>query len=199
MENQTKTVAPIVGVEKAYVAKLLTDTKEGATWDTPRYLQGITEVGLKPKVNTESYYAENKEWAKESTIANIDGELSLADLTAEDECYIFGHKKDANGGVIYKDTDVAPQIALIIKANLYGGAYRYLVFYNGQFVISDEDYKGKQGKANFQGKKTKAGFMPLHYNGQWKYKIDSTDGMTDEVFFGSVQGLDAEDPVKLEK
>ncbi|HBJ2612670.1 TPA: phage tail protein [Clostridium botulinum] len=190
MDEQATQVVPVVGIEKLYVAKLLKDSLEGVTFDIPKYLAGIKEISIKPKVNIDEFYAENKLWASESTLASVDVEVNLVDFTTDDECYVFGHTKDGKGGIIYKDDDVAPQLAILIKANKKGGGIRYLALYNGQFSISDEDYKGKEGKSNFQAKKAKATFAPLKYNGQWKYKIDSEDGMTDQEFFSKVLGVE---------
>ena len=63
---------------------------------------------------------------------------------------------------------------------------RYGILYKGTFSIGDESYKGKEGKANFQTKKLKAAFSPLHSNEMWNWKVDEEDGMTDEKFFKEV-------------
>lgn len=179
------TIVPVVGLEKLYVAKILSDG-ETTTYDTPKYLAGIKEIGVKPKVNSDEFYAENQLWLSETTLANVDVEVDITDLTNEDEAMLLGHKIATEGGIIKSADDVAPEVALLFKANKGNGKARYVVLYKGKFSIGDEDYKGKEGKANFQSKKLKATFAPLHSNSMWNWKVDEEDGMTDEKFFKSV-------------
>lgn len=179
------TIVPVVGLEKLYVAKILTDG-ETTTFDTPKYLAGIKEIGVKPKVNSDEFYAENQLWLSETTLANVDVEVNITDLTNEDEAMLLGHKIATEGGIIKSADDVAPEVAILFKANKGNGKARYVVLYKGKFSIGDEDYKGKEGKANFQSKKLKATFAPLHSNSMWSYKVDEEQGMTDEKFFESV-------------
>lgn len=186
MEERVEQVVPVVGFEKIYVAHKLQDDILGVKFDTPRYLPGVKELGLKPKVNTDEFYAENKLWLSESTLANIDTELDITDLDKEDENYCMGHKLAEEGGVMYHDDDKAPELAILGKAIKGNGKARYIAIYNGTFGIGDEAYKGKEGKSNFQTKKMKGTFAPLKYNGLWKWKVDEEDGMTDEKFFKAV-------------
>ncbi|RXM57214.1 major tail protein [Clostridium tetani] len=179
------TIVPVVGLEKLYVAKILSDG-ETTTYDTPKYLAGIKEIGVKPKVNSDEFYAENQLWLSETTLANVDVEVDITDLTNEDEAMLLGHKIATEGGIIKSADDVAPEVALLFKANKGNGKARYVVLYKGKFSIGDEDYKGKEGKANFQSKKLKATFAPLHSNSMWSYKNDEEQGMTDTKFFEKV-------------
>lgn len=181
-----ETIVPVVGLEKLYVAKILKDDAAGVTFETPKYLEGIKEIGLKPKIATDEFYAENKLWHSESTLANVEVEVDITDLSNENEAFLLGHKIATEGGIIYSDDDKAPDVAILFKANKGNGKARYVVLYRGSFQISDEQYKGKEGKSNFQAKKLKASFAPLHNNGRWKYKVDEEQGMTDEKFFKNV-------------
>lgn len=165
-------IVPVVGLEKLYVAELTKDDIAGATFDTPKYLAGVKEIAIKPKVAVDEFYAENMLWLSDTTLANIDVEVNIADLTDEDEAFLLGHKLAAEGGVIYDESDVSPEVAILFKATKGNGKGRFQILYKGKFSISDEDYKGKEGKSNFQAKKLKASFAPLHFNGRWKYKVD---------------------------
>lgn len=183
MENA---IMPVVGIEKLYVAKVLTDGTEPPTFDTPKYLAGIKEVGIKPKTDAGEFYAENILWLSETTLASIDVEIDITDLTDADEALLLGHKIATEGGIIKSSSDIAPDVALLIKANKGNGKARYVILYKGKFSTGDEDYKGKEGKSNFQSKKLKATFSPLHSNKMWSFKIDEEQGMTDVKFFASV-------------
>ncbi|EDT84655.1 phage tail protein [Clostridium botulinum] len=186
MDEQVTQVVPVVGFEKIYVAHVLQDDINGMKFDTPRYLPGVKELGLKPKINVDDFYAENKLWLSDSTLANVDTELDITDLDKENENYCMGHKLAEEGGVMYHDDDKAPSLAILGKAIKGNRKARYIVIYNGTFSIGDESYKGKEGKSNFQTKKMKGSFAPLKNNGLWKWKVDEEDGMTDEKFFKEV-------------
>ncbi|MDO7206257.1 hypothetical protein Q5M85_21320 [Paraclostridium bifermentans] len=53
---------------KLYVAQLLTETEEGITLDTPRYLEGVKQIGIKPKQNSDPYYHEGRKVLEEQTL-----------------------------------------------------------------------------------------------------------------------------------
>ena len=178
-------IVPVVGLKKLYVAKILADDAT-TTFDTPKCLAGIKEISIKPKVAIDEFYAEDMLWLSDTTLANIDVEVNITDLTSEDEAMLLGHKIATEGGIIKSADDVAPDVALLFKAIKGNGKARYITLYKGKFSIGDDDYKGKEGKANFQTKKLKASFSPLHSNSMWSYKVDEEDGMDDTKFFESV-------------
>ena len=104
-----------------YVAKVLTDG-ETTTFDTPRYYEGIKELGLKPKVNSDEFYAEGMLWLSETTLANIDVEIDITDLKKEEEAFLLGHKLLAvEGGIIRSANDKAPEVALLYKTTKGNG------------------------------------------------------------------------------
>ncbi|EKO1913621.1 phage tail protein [Clostridium botulinum] len=179
-------VVPIVDLKKLYVAKIIEDGVTKTTFDTPKYFEGVKELGLKPKVNSDDFYAEGILWLSETTLANIDVEIEITDLKKEEEAFLLGHKLAAEGGIIRSANDEAPEVALLYKAMKGNGKARYGILYKGTFTIGDESYKGKEGKSNFQTKKLKGTFAPLRSNEMWNYKVDEEDNMTDEKFFKEV-------------
>lgn len=186
----TQQIVPIVGLEKLYAAKILKDDESGVEFDTPKYLPGIKEIALKPNISTEPFYAENIEWLSETTLANVEVEVDIADLSDEDEAFLLGHKLAKEGGIIKSANDIAPDVALLFKANKGKGENRYQILYKGNFSTSDDSYKGKEGKSEFQSRKLKASFAPLRHNKMWMYKIDSDspnvpEGL-DKTFFKEV-------------
>ena len=168
----TQQVMPIVNISKLYAAHLLTEKDGSITYDTPKYLEGVKELGIKPKQNADPYYHEGRKILTERTLQDIDVVVNITDLTDEDECYVMGHKLAKTGGVIKNDNDIAPTLALLYEADKAQGGKRFGILYAGTFGISDEDLKDQEGKANFQYKKLQASFRPLN-NGLWNYKVDS--------------------------
>lgn len=165
-------ILPIVNVKRFFVAKLLTETDESATFDTPRYLEGIKQMGIKPKENTDPYYHEGRKVLDEKTLQDIAVTINITDLTDEDECYVMGHKLAQTGGVIRNENDIAPTLAIMYEAEKAQGIIKYGILYAGTFGVSDEDIKSKEGKSNFQDKKIQATFRPLR-NGKWQYNVCS--------------------------
>lgn len=179
-------VVPIVDLKKLYIAILTQDT-DTTTFDTPIYLPGVKEISIKPKVTSDDFYAEGVLWLSETTLANVAVEVNTTDLTNENEAKLLGHKIAAEGGIIKSASDKAPEVAILFEADRGGGkGSRFVALYRGVFSLSDEAYKGKEGKSNFQTKKIKATFAPLHSNEMWSYKVDEDEGMTAEKFFASV-------------
>lgn len=176
----TQKILPMVNISKLYVARLKIETLENIEYDTPRYLEGIKELGIKPKQNNDAYYHEGRKILDEQTLQDVAVTINITDLTDEDECYVMGHKLAKTGGVIRSDTDIAPTLALLYEAEKSQGGKRYGILYSGTFGLADEDIKAKEGKANFQAKKIQASFRPL-INGKWQYKVDSdSPNVTDE-------------------
>lgn len=164
-------IVPVVNVNKLYAAHLLTEG-ESITFDTPRYLEGIKQIQIKPKQNSDPYYHEGRKVLEEQTLQDVNVVINLTDLSDEDECYVMGHKLAKTGGVIKNDNDIAPTVALLYEADKAEGGKRYSILYAGTFGIGEEDIKAKEGKTNFQAKKLQASFRPL-INGLWNYKVDS--------------------------
>lgn len=180
-------VSGVVGVEKLYYAKITSDVPgQTPVFAAPVYLQGIKEIGLKVTINTEKLYAENKVWESDTAFDSTEATINVVDLLNTENADLMGHKLAESGGIIYSENDVAPDIALLFKANKANGKARYVVLYNNKFTDSDETYKGKEGKTEFQTKSIVSTGAALKSNGMWKYTVDEEDGMTDEIFFKSV-------------
>ncbi|UBK39466.1 hypothetical protein KLF44_16105 (plasmid) [Clostridium perfringens] len=192
-------ILPLVNVKKLYAAHILTEEIGNITFDTPRYLEGVKQIGIKPKQNTDPYYHEGRKVLDEQTLQDIAVTINLTDLTDEDECYVMGHKLAKTGGVIRNDNDIAPPTAIMYEAEKAQGVIKYGILYAGTFGLSDEDIKDKEGKANFQPKKLQASFRPL-VDGNWKYDVCSdSPNVTKEFltnFFEQVTLAEPADPQK---
>ncbi|MGL5459011.1 MAG: major tail protein [Cetobacterium sp.] len=165
-------ILPIVNISKLYAAHLLTESTGNITFDTPRYFEGVKELGIKPKQNSDDYFHEGRKVLTEQTLEDIGVTINITDLTDEDECYVMGHKLAKTGGVIKSDNDIAPTLALLYEAEKAQGIKQYGILYAGTFGLSDEDIKDKEGKTNFQAKQIQASFRPL-VDGRWQYKVSS--------------------------
>lgn len=187
---------PIVGVEKLYIAPLTLDSATDLTFEIPVYYPGIKEIGVKPKQNTERLYAENILWDQATSFDSADVDVTQADLTSAQRATLLGQTIATLGGVYAKSTDVAPYVAVLYKANLSGGGFRYGVLYKGIFNLPDDSMKGQEGKKDFQVPKLSAIFQPTKFNGMWEYHVDTTDAncpaTIDSTWFTAVAIPDAD-------
>lgn len=165
----------LVGLEKLYYAKIVKDDATGVEFDTPKYLAGVKEIGIAPKVTTEKLYAENKLWDQSTSLEDIEVTVSLADLTNAELADLLGHKLATEGGVIANNDDIAPYIALLYVANKSNGKKRYGILYKGKMNLPEDSAKGREGKTEFKTPELKATFQPLQSNGNWKYQVDTDD------------------------
>ncbi|EPZ62721.1 major tail protein, partial [Paraclostridium sordellii] len=107
---------------------------ESITFDTPRYLEGIKQIGIKPKQNSDPYYHEGRKVLEEQTLQDVKVTLNITDLSDADECYVMGHKLAKTGGVIKNDNDIAPTLAILYKAEKSQGIDKYGILFAGTFV-----------------------------------------------------------------
>jgi phi13 family phage major tail protein len=162
------------GIKKVYIATC-TDDVSGATFGTPVYCPGVQELGLKLKFNPAPLWAENQMWDNNIVFESAEVSVSLASLTSAQRALIFGQTLASGGGVYSQATDVQPWVAILYKASIPGGAFRYGVIYKGLFTSPDEDIKGQEGKITYAIPKLTGTFIPLLYNCTWEYHIDTTD------------------------
>ncbi|OPX47900.1 major tail protein [Clostridium thermobutyricum] len=169
-ENQK--ILPVVNISKLYAAHLKTETLEKIDFDTPRYLEGVKQLGIKPKQNSDDYYHEGRKVLTEQTLEDITVTINITDLTDEDECYLMGHKLAKTGGFIRNGNDIAPTVAFLYEADKAQGVKQYGILYAGTCGLGDETIKDQEGKTNYQSKQIQASFRPL-INGKWQYKVSS--------------------------
>lgn len=179
-----------VGIEKLFYSILTKDDTTTLTYGVPVYLPGVKEITVNPKQNTEKIYAENKVWEQDTSLESIEVGINLADLTNAEKAKLLGHTLAAEGGIFAGGKDSAPYIALLYKANLSGGGYRYQVLYKGKLGLPQDSVKGEEGKKDYQTEEMSGIFQTTKKNGMWKYQVDSTDDLVpadiDTTFFASV-------------
>lgn len=194
---------PTIGIEKLYVAKNLTDTPTAMTFTTPKYYEDIQELDLKPKVNSNSAYAENRKVDQVTLFDSCDISMSRYAMSSAERAFLLGQSLASTGGSISSDADEAPYIALLyktpIRVNGVSG-YRYGVIYKVMFTPPDETMKGLAGKpdlsesAKLAGSAQASEWSFIDENGKskhpWEYHVDTTDPgcpeNIDSIWFNSV-------------
>lgn len=169
---------PIVSCHKVYVAK-----KSGEkNWDTPRYLENLTELGIEKNFSNDGFYAEGTLKHNESTLTDIPVTMALGDLTDDDEVYLLGHRKDINGMIIRNKNDVAPDVALMFTVQKANNIFKGYVYYDGKFVPTGVSAATSEGSANYQPKTITGSFKPLENGDTDASKVLTSLSEVEEFF-----------------
>lgn len=194
---------PLMGIEKLYVAKQLTDTSGGMTFSTPQYYKDVQELSLKPKTNNAKAYAENRLVDQATQFDSADISMSRYSMSSDERAFLLGQSLASTGGSISADSDTPPFIALLYKAPIKVNGVkgeRYGVIFKCMFEPPDEDMKSLQGKPDLsEVPKMSATAQPTEWsfkdvNGKekhpWEYHVDTTDPNCpegiDDTWFNSV-------------
>ena len=181
----------LAGITKLYAARLITDATTGLVFDTPRYLQLAQELSIKPKYNSDSAYAENRQVDTDSDLDSVDIGLNRYDMRSDEEAWLLGRDTDGQGGVIGAAGDSAPYLALLYRCPLRRmkgngvRATRHGIIYKAQFTPPDIDAKTKEGKPDLSqvpqlsGSAITTDWFYKNADGiekhPWEYHIDDDD------------------------
>lgn len=190
---------PRVGIKKLYVAKMLTDTAAGMTFDTPVYFKDVQRLGIKPKTNTDKAYAENRMVDQATEFDSADVDFDRYSMSSTERALILGQTIAANGGIIASQGDQPPFIAVLYKAPIRVNnsvQNRYGVIYKSIFTPGDEEMKGLEGKPDLsQNDKVSGVAQPTEWSyldaenkekHPWEYHIDTAEDL-DDTWFAAVQ------------
>ena len=168
MESKQQNYMPVIGVQNVHFAHKISEGE----YETPILYEGVKQIGIKPKTENVPINGDNRLLYQLSNVPTIDVDLSMNDLTDEQEHYLLGHELDETGGIIYNQCDHAPIVSLLFESPKANGEMRYCILYEGQFEPYSEDIKGQDGKTTPAVKKLKGTFRSTA-NGLYKYQFDS--------------------------
>lgn len=168
MESKQQNYMPVIGVQNAHFAHKNNESE----YETPMLFEGVKQIGIKPKVQNTPINGDNRLLTQLSDVPTVEVDISMNDLTDEQENYLLGHDLDETGGMIYCTNDHAPAVALLFESPKANGEMRYCIFYEGQFEPYSEDIKGQDGKTTPSVKKLKGTFRPTA-TGLYKHQFDS--------------------------
>ncbi len=172
---------PIITCHKVYVA---VKTAEGV-YDTPVYLENLTEIGVEKTFNSSSFYAEGVEKYTNHTLGGIPVTLAVGDLTEENEILLLGHKRDKNGLIVRNINDKPKTVALMFTVEKEEGVCKGYVYYDGKFVPSGVSATTREGTANYQPKTITGNFKPAKNGDTDASKILRSEAEI-EAFFADV-------------
>lgn len=181
----------ITGIKKLAYALLSQDNALGIAHGTPVLFTEPQGFTMDPKYDMGKVYAENRVSDMEQAFGECPVTKKLASLTNAERAVIFGQTTAPNGGVSSKGTDQPPFLAILYKASLRQGGFRYGVLYKGKFSPMKEDIKGQEGKVEFADLSVQGTFIQPEYDISWEYHVDTTDpncpAGIDTLWFSAVQ------------
>jgi len=193
-------MATRIGCDNLVYALMTTEdtAKTAPAYGEVKSAPGVISVNINPNSSQETLFADDGPMETATTLGKIDVEINKAELTTENKADLLGHQIDANGGVVYGDSDVPPWVAIGFRTLKSNGNYRYVWLYKGKFTDPEDNNETKGDSINFQTDTISGQFVKLNnqinINGQlkrlWKYEIDgdNTDADPDTIssWFDSV-------------
>lgn len=176
-------MATRIGCDNLVYAKMTTeDTPEqepvyGEVTKAP----GVMSININPNGAQETLFADDGPMDTASTLGKIDVEIQKNELTFQNKADLLGHAIDANGAVVYADSDIAPWVAIGFRTLKSNGKYRYVWLYKGKFTEPEDNNETKGDSINFQSDTINGQFTRLNYEyavgtekkRPWKYELDA--------------------------
>jgi len=133
------TIAPMIGLDKVYVAKLLTDVVGSTpTYDTPVAMPGVVTASINKNGTIITDYADNRQFWVGNSRGNTEGTFEFVDYDPALIAAMLGQTR-ANGITEGRPLDQAAYYAIgfrvWIGGEKVGGTYRYVWLLKGKFTI----------------------------------------------------------------
>jgi phi13 family phage major tail protein len=142
-----ETIREYRGVQDVYVARVLTDSDEEFTTDTPRYLAGASEVSRTTETSTEKKYYDNSVAMQVSSVSDPEITLTMSAVSNSTLAYATGMRYDETLDVLYHGTYEPVYVSLLFKYSDTAGNDTYTVFYKGLLSVPDGKYSTKTDDA----------------------------------------------------
>lgn len=167
----------IIGCEGLHLALLTpeTDVVGGTpTWETPVAVPSLIAIDIKDNKETVEFYSDNKIEQVISAFSGKEVSIELGYITKEIEAMVSGNRYIE--GVYIQDANaIANEVALMFKAPLSRGGYRYVCLYKGVLTKEESNFKTKEDSVEGQTIKLSGIFAPLACNGVPSIEVDDVD------------------------
>lgn len=126
------------GVDNFYLAKVLKDTEEEFTTDTPEYWAPVQEIGKTTESSNEAHYYDNKAML----VVNSESADTISIVMAPPElkklATMIGKSFDETTGMMVDGERNNDYFAIMYRTKGTDGAYRYVSRLKGTFSIPEE-------------------------------------------------------------
>lgn len=162
--------APKIGLDKVFIAKVISDSADGIVYDTPIALPGGVNATINPNSDVATDYADNGAFFAANNRGNTELSLEMIDIDADTLALMLGQTK-TNGITVEKPLDQAPYFALGFRVWLAGtdanGNNRYQMFWyaKGKFSVPETGGETKKESMDFSHVSMTAQFVQTIYNG----------------------------------
>lgn len=167
----------VIGCEGLHIALLNTETDVAggtSTWEEPVAVPSLIGIDIKDNTEKVEFYSDNKLEQVISAFSGKEVSIELGYLTKEIESMISGNKYEE--GVYIQDSNaVANEVALMFKAPLSRGGFRYVCLYKGILAKDESSYKTKEDSVEGQTVTLSGVFAPLTSNGIPSIEVDDND------------------------
>lgn len=168
---------PTIGVDKYTFFKLLTDTAEGATYDTGVSLPGMVEIAPTDAGGSETFDADNGAYTTTPYVEKMGHEITNADIPPEVDA-IWRGLELKDGGVEVGDDTKTVYFAVAWRILKSDGTYRYVKYYKGAYSFaSNVGGKTKPSSGAPENQTAKATYTAVQrdYDDKYYYYIDETN------------------------
>lgn len=159
-----------IGVQDFYIAKVLTDTSSGMTFDTPVRVPGTVKVDIKPNGGLVVDYGDDAALVTVNYRGVTDGTIEMIDVPPSIIASLLGQTR-ANGITGESALNQSPYYAIGFRVWLSGddgsgnNVYQYFWYHKGKFAVPDGSYETKKDTITPQHVVLNAQFISNTYNG----------------------------------
>jgi len=172
--NTTYTPAPGIGVDMACIAKVLTDTKDGCTYDDTVFLPGLTTANISNSGDIGKFHADNGLFATYSNPGEKALEFAVADIEPKTCAEMTGAEYE-NGLYSTNSANKAPEYAFGYRRLKSDGSYRYVWLLKGKFRIGNISNETKGASVNFQTQTVQFVAQNRIFDGRDQNRVDDND------------------------
>lgn len=146
--------APKIGLDKVYIAKVLSDDENGITYDTPIALPGGVNASVNPNSDVATDYADNGVFFVTNNRGNTELTLEMIDIDADTLALMLGQTK-TNGITVEKPLDQSPYFAVMFRVWIAGtdangnNRYQYFCYAKGKFSVPETGGTTKKESIEF--------------------------------------------------
>ena len=174
----------IIGLKNLKYAVITSESKEETVYGDVKPLGPAIALNIEPAVNSENLHADDGVLFSESSKGATSVELNTAYLEEEVEADILGKTLDENGGILDKNDDRAPYVAVGGMAESARGGYEFFWLYRVKFSPGAENKQTKEDTPAYQTPTLSGESLPRINDGKERYKLwDGSEKATDPKIF----------------
>lgn len=163
-----------IGLKNIKVAKLLSDTDEGTTYDLPRKLERAISAKITPSSVSEKLYSDDDVEEIIGGFESCEVEIEINQLSLESRAFLQGSRL-VDGELAESKNDIAPEIALGFQSLKSDGTYKHVWLYKGKFELAEDEFQTKTDKVESKTPKLKGTFFARVSDGLWRISLDESD------------------------